>query len=103
MLHFKKGHDKIVGSVHWVLGTSESRYIKQIIQIIQQITESNNETIIGMDQNVDFLKINENKHSLDLHNAVMSLEILPVITKPTWITHSTAILIDNIYLSKKSY
>ena len=53
-----------------------------------------------MDQNVDFLKINENKHSLDLYNTLMSLENLPVITKPTQITHSTATLIDNIYLSK---
>ena len=30
----------------------------------------------------------------------MPLEILPVTTKPTQITHSTTTLIDNIYLSK---
>ena len=30
----------------------------------------------------------------------MSLEISPIITKPTRITHSTTALIDNIYLSK---
>ena len=66
-----------------MLGTSESRYTNQIIQ---QIKESNNETIIGTNQNVDFLKTNENKHSLDSYNNLMSLETLPVITKPTQIT-----------------
>ena len=81
-------------------GTSESRYINQIKQIIQQIKESNNETIIGIDQNIDFLNINENKHSPDLYNTLISLEILPAITKPTLITQSAATSLDNIYLSK---
>ena len=39
MLHFKKGHDITVGSVYWMLGTTESRYINNIKQIIQQIKE----------------------------------------------------------------
>ena len=39
-----------------VPGTHESRYINQIKQIIQQIKESNNETIIGMDVKCRFSK-----------------------------------------------
>ena len=46
----KKSHDITVGSVYQVQGTSESRYMNQIKQIIQHIKESNNETILGMDQ-----------------------------------------------------
>ena len=38
------------------MGTIESRYINHIKQIIQQIKETNNETIIGTDQNVWFSK-----------------------------------------------
>ena len=36
-IHFKKGHDVTLGSVFRVPGTSETRYISQIIQVINKI------------------------------------------------------------------
>ena len=69
--------------------------------MINKIQETKNEIITGTDQNIDFLKINNNNnHALNLHNTLMSLEVLTIITKTTRITHSTATLIDSIYLSK---
>ena len=98
-IHFKKGHDITLGSVYRVPGTSETRFISRIKQVINKIQETKNEIDIGTDQNIDSLKINNN-HALNLHNTLMSLEVLPIITKPTRITHSTDTLINNIYLSK---
>ena len=40
-----------------------------------------------------------NNHTLNSHSTLMSLEVMPIITKPTRVTHSTATLIDYIYLS----
>ena len=113
-----------MGSVYRVPGTSETRYIlgftgriytnnlaietrklkkysiSQIKQVINKIQETKYEIVIGNDQNINFLKINNNNHALNIRNTLMSLEVLPIITKPTRTTHSTATLIDNTCLSK---
>ena len=68
--------------------------------MINKIQETKNEIITGTDQNIDFLKISNNNHALNLHNTLMPLEVLTIITKTTRITHSKATLIDSIYLSK---
>ena len=94
-IHFKKGHDVTLGSVYRVPGTSETRYISQIKWVINK-----NEIVISTDQNIIFLKINNNNHALNLYNRLMSLEVLPIITESTRMSHSTATLTDNIYLSK---
>jgi hypothetical protein len=55
--------------------------------------------IIGTDQNIDLLKVNHHAKSSELLNLFFANKLSPCITKPTRITHKTATLIDNIYLS----
>ena len=71
-IHFKKGPDITLGSVYSVPGTSTTRYISQIKQLVNKIQETKNEIVIGTDQNIDFLKINNINHALISHNTLMS-------------------------------
>ena len=57
--------------------------------------------IVGLDHNLDFLKLKQHKHTKEFLDKLIEQDLLPTITKPTRITKSTATLIDNILLSTK--
>ncbi len=69
-------------------------------EYILQLKPSNTKTIIATNQNFDYLQINEHAKTFDLFNTFLAKGYLPAITKPTRVTHSSAILIDNIYTNK---
>ena len=70
--------------------------------ICKQLQNYNHNIIIGTDQNFDYIKIDQHKNTEDLLNNFLASGLVPTITKPTRITHSTATLIDNIYISVKT-
>ena len=53
-----------------------------------------------MDQNLDLLKSNSHAATRKFLDLVLDLNLWLVITRPTRITHYSATLIDNIYISK---
>ena len=76
-------------------------FINKYEEITKIILEENKELIIGTDQNLDFIKLNQHKLTENFLELNLSSGIIPTITKPTRITHQTATLIDNIYLKSK--
>jgi len=50
------------------------------------------------DQNFDYLKYKTQAHISQLMDLFLNAGFLPAITKPAGLTHSTATLIDNIYI-----
>ena len=50
------------------------------------------------DQNYDLLKYSMHKCTNDFVNMIFDMEFVPIINKPTHITHSSSSLIDNIYV-----
>lgn len=95
-----KHNQAIVGEIYRVPNTNEQISIDRYESSITKLKELNiNDIIIGTDQNFDYLKINESNSISDLLNMHISNGILPVITQPTRITHTTATLIDNLYVA----
>ena len=56
------------------------------------------EIILTGDFNFDLLKYEENGTTLNFLNSLSALSLIPVISKPTRVTDSTATLIDNIFI-----
>ena len=54
-----------------------------------------------MDQNLDLLKAHHQTKTQNFLELLFVNDLLPMITRPTRITKSTATLIDNIILSKR--
>lgn len=72
-------------------------FINNMENITQQL--SSNKTIIMGDFNIDLLKYNKhNKTSLFVDNMI-SNGMLPIINKPTRVTHTSATIIDHIYIN----
>ena len=69
---------------------------KKFIETIKKIP--NSEIILGMDHNLDLLKSHVHKKTQQFLNFNLDHDLFPVITRPTRITHTSATLIDNIFL-----
>ena len=96
---FKK--NVVVGSVYRPPNTSEKDFIERYDKILKQIQQTEHkECLIGLDHNMDLLKSHVHSNTNKFLEKTLKQNMLPVITRPTRITKSTATLIDNIMLSK---
>jgi len=98
----KTSNNIIIGEIYRIPGTNETDSINRYDTILSKISNTNNDIIIGTDQNFDYLKLDQNKHTQELLNTFLNNAIIPTITKPTRITHQSTTLIDNIYLKSKN-
>ena len=96
-----RNNKTIIGEVYRVPNTNEKAFMDKYTTILQNINGEKKELIIGLDQNIDYLKINCNKNAYDFFELNLDNQILPTITRPTRVTHASATLIDNINLSLK--
>ena len=98
----KNGQLIVIGSLYRP-NCSEKNLISDIQEIITKTQKEKKELIIGMDRNLDLLKSLEHKLTQQFLDTLLDLDMLPTITRPTKITHQTATLIDNIFVSGKLY
>ena len=92
----------IVGEVYRVPNTSEIDSITRFDTILNNLVSSKLDIIIGTDQNFDYIKIEQHKNTSDLLDNFLSSGLIPTITQPTRVTHTSSTLIDNIYIKYKS-
>ena len=93
----------IVSSVYQPPNTKESQFTSMFDRIMKSIYNSSNYSLIGLDHNLDLLKSNIHKPTQSFLESVLSKSYVPCITRPTWITKSSATLIDNILVSRDIY
>lgn len=92
----------IVGEVYRVPNTSEKLSIQRYEKLLEQLKSSDyNGAIIGTDQNFDLLKLDSHSNTRLLLDKFVTNNMLPTITCPTRITHNSATIIDNLYVSEK--
>ena len=97
-IHRKGRCNIIVGEVYRVPGTSEDDFITNYDKIVSKVKSERKKIIVGTDQNLDYLKINQHGNTMKFFELNMSNNLIPTIYKPTRVTHTSATLIDNIYV-----
>ena len=90
----------IIGEIYRIPGASCPDSISKYELITNKLQNENKEIILGTDQNFDYLNPNC-VYSKLLLETFFSAGLVPTITRPTRITHATATLIDNLYVSVK--
>ena len=63
-------------------------------------TDKHKELIVGLDHNLDLLRREKHAPTQDFLESILDLDMVPMITKPTRITRTSATLIDNILMSR---
>ena len=100
----QKGRKNLVArEIYRVPGTSEIEFLENYDSIVKKIKAEHKHVIIGTDQNLDFLKINSHTNTMKFFEMNLANNVIPTIYKPTRITHSSATLIDNIYVDGELY
>ena len=97
-----KKHNLLVGSLYWAPNTDQSKFLNEYKNFIDTLTDIPDcKIILGMDHNLDLLKSHIHKKTQQFLNLNLDHDLFPVITRPTRITHTSATLIDNIFLDSR--
>ena len=98
-LELRNGECVALGSVYRPPNTDPKKFNEEYCVIISQIKKECQNVVIGLDHNMDFLKSNKHESTQDFINQNLELGMLPMVTRPTRITKTSATLIDNIIVS----
>ena len=94
----------MVGVIYRIPNTNQQTAISRYDTILSKLSSlKNTDIILGSDSNFDYTKVDTHTNSSNLLNSFFIHNILPTVNKPTRVTHSSATLIDNIYLHCKDY
>ena len=91
----------LIGSLYRPPNTNEKQFLTAYNKITKTLNKYNGNTILGMDHNLDFLKLDKHKATGEFLELNLDNNLLPCITRPTRITKSSATLIDNIFINLK--
>ena len=92
-------HNAIIGEIYRLPNTPEHLSLTRYNEVLSKVlSNKSHDIVMAGDQNFDYLKINTHNHTAELFDLHISHGLVPTITRPTRITHSTATLIDNIYI-----
>ena len=80
---------------------TDDTFVESISNIKHKLSseQEKKELIIGMDHNFNLLKSADHKRTQNFLDTLLNKELFPTITRPTRITHHSATLIDNIFVS----
>ena len=98
-----RGKNVIAGSIYRIPGTNEREFISDYETVVNKICNENKNLVIGTDQNLDYLKLHQHANTAKFLETNLNANLIPTISKPTRITHTSATLIDNIYVSSALY
>ena len=99
----KKDHSEnlLIGEVYRTPQSNFKLTLERYENLLKNISSANKKVILGMDQNIDLMKLNlDRNNSSDFLSLITSNGYMPCIDKPTRIAASTnsATLIDNLYI-----
>ena len=97
-LEVKGNQDNLlVGSIYCPPNTNVGDFIDSY-QVLGEKLHKFKNVLIGLDHNLDLLKTSTHSLMQQFLEATLDAHLIPVITKPTRVTHSSATLIDNILI-----
>ena len=98
-LELHNGECVCLASIYRPPNTDPKKFNEGYCVVISQLKKECQNVVIGLDHNMDFLKSNKHESTQDFINQNLELGMLPTVTRPTRITKTSAMLIDNIIVS----
>ena len=93
----------LIASCYRAPSMDQKKFIESYQSQLETLTKYSKNVIIGLDHNMDLLKSSNHKLTSTFFEMNLMQGMYSCITKPTRITHSTAMLIDNIFCSQEMY
>lgn len=101
-IELKGDHQNVVlGSIYRPPNTCLETFLSEYkVSLNMACDQKNKQVIVGMDHNINLLKHDTHAKTQEFIEIILDLGLIPVITKPTRVTHSSATLIDNLLISE---
>ncbi len=93
----------IISEIYRIPNTNVRNSLARYEQAMTMLSNTNCDILVGSDQNMDYMQIGSNAHITELFDMYLTQGIVPTATRPTRITHTSATLIDNIYVKCPRY
>ena len=99
----KNGKKFVVRSLYRAPNMKEDTFVNYVKDTVHKVKCENGqkEIIMGMDHNLNLLKVNQHKGMKIFLDTMLELDMIPTITRPTRITNTMATLINNIFIGGK--
>ena len=94
-----QGKNMSVSSLYRPPNTSALEFNTEYEKYINKLKLTKLDTVIGLDHNLDLLKMEKHKPTQEFFNMNINNQLFPTITKPTRITSTTATLLDNLMVN----
>ena len=90
----------ILASCYRAPNSNQTDFLTSYNLLLSKLNKETNYVLIGLDHNLDLLKSNQHRNTHEFLESNIENRMLPCITKPTRVTHTSASLIDNIFCSE---
>ena len=94
-----QGKNLSVSSLYRPPNTSALEFNTEYEKYTNKLKSTKLDTVIGLDHNLDLLKMEKHKPTQEFFNMNINNQLFPTITKPTRITSTTATLLDNLMVN----
>ena len=89
----------MLAEVYRIPNTPVRESLSRYDDLMNKLVASKCVIMLATDQNIDYCKVDTSSSASDLLDIFTTLGTLPTVTIPTRVTHCSATLIDNIYIS----
>ena len=94
---FKLGKNVIIGTIYRPPGTDITQFNKKLEAVVVKIQKENKKCYIMGDYNMNLLNYDVHYNTAEFTDMMYANSFIPLVTRPTRITQSSATLIDNIF------
>ena len=95
----KMDKNTILGVVYRIPGTDMQIFNNYLQQTLETLTKENKKIIHTGDYNIDILSATKHQHTQEFLDINYGNALIPMFTKPTRISTSSATLIDNLFIT----
>ena len=91
----------LVASLYHPPNQPAAESVSDIKKLLELLENEKKELVLCSDHNLDLLKMTDHSKTMEFLELLSAHNLYPTITKPTRITHASATLIDNIFVTKE--
>ena len=97
---FGSERNMLVGVIYRPPNTDIKLFIAALKEILENVQSENKVLHLVGDYNINLLNVDSHSLTADFNDTIYSYGLVPLITRPTRVTETSATLIDNIFTNK---
>ena len=94
------GRDLLIAVIYRPPNTDMKLFIDAMRDVLEKVQQENKLLYLVGDYNINLLNVDSHSLTADFNDTIYSYSLVPLITRPTRVTETSATLIDNIFTNK---